>query len=113
MFRLFKQKKPRVRPRPCAPPSTTKRLAVRRKQRLAEARVTWPGMLFTRSCAVKDLSAMGACIELAQDDTRASIIPPTVTLQILPDKRKIGSQVVWRKGRLLGLKFHGEYRPMN
>jgi hypothetical protein len=112
MFGFFKQTAKPARPVPAEPAGANKRAAVRVRQRFVEGRIEWPGMLHTRRCAVKDLSSMGACVELTEDDTPASKVPNAVTLQIVPDQRMIECQIVWRKGRLLGLRFTGKYTPI-
>lgn len=113
MFGFFKQAKTASRPRPKTDSAANKRSAVRVKQRFVEGRIEWPSMLYARQCALKDLSAMGACVELAEDDTPASKVPTQITLQILPDQRRIESQIVWRKGRMLGLRFTGSFTPIS
>jgi hypothetical protein len=85
----------------------------RKRQRLVAAKVEWATMLYARPCKIMNMSLTGACIALDDDDIKASRVPEKFVLRILPDKAKITCNVVWRKGRTLGLKFSGPLKRLD
>lgn len=92
------------------------RLAVRRKQRFVDGFIWADTMLVARECSVRDLSAVGALVELWNREGRSPKlrelpIPDKVVLFVVPDGREIDCKVTWRKDGTLGLKFTGAFRP--
>lgn len=90
------------------------RLALRKKQRLIDGYVWSDNMLVARGCSVRDLSAVGALVDLWQDKKvttmREAPIPRQVVLYIVPDQLEIDCDVTWRKDYSLGLRFNGKFR---
>jgi hypothetical protein len=91
------------------------RLAVRKRQRLIEGYVWAEQMLVARGCTIRDLSPVGASIDLWQD-TGSSVlrtieVPQTATLFIVADRVEVDCEVTWRKGASLGVRFVGRMRP--
>jgi hypothetical protein len=92
------------------------RLAVRKKQRLIEGYIWADEMLVARGCTVRDLSPVGASIDLWQD-TGSSIlrtieVPQNATLLIVADRVEVDCEVTWRRGpTCLGVRFVGRMRP--
>lgn len=91
------------------------RLAIRKKQRLVEGYVWAPNMLVARHCSIKDLSAVGALVEIwkgrDQHTIREVRMPDRVVLYIIPDQIEVDCEITWRKDRALGLRFLGKFRP--
>jgi len=109
----FLKREKKSAPRPQQRAGATRRMAVRKPQRLVEGIAEWPTMLYGRRCALKDISSTGARIELAEDDTNASRLPNEFTLRIVPDRKKVACAVVWRRGRLAGLRFIGPMKDID
>jgi hypothetical protein len=113
ILKLLSGEKKKATPRPQQQSGASRRMAVRKPQRLVEAVAEWPTMLYGRRCALKDISSTGARIDLAEDDTNASRLPNEFTLRIVPDRKKVACAVVWRRGRLAGLRFTGPMRDID
>jgi hypothetical protein len=110
-FLTGEKKKPALGPQ--QQKGASRRRAVRKPQRLVEGVAEWPTMLYGRRCALKDISLSGARIELSEDDTNASRLPNEFTLRIVPDRKQVACEVVWRRGRLAGLRFIGPMKDFD
>lgn len=88
------------------------RMAVRKRQRLVDGYLWSENMLVARNCKVRDLSAIGAMVDLQAPTPgiKNILIPKDVVLYIVPDKQEIDCEVTWRKDDSLGLKFVGKFR---
>jgi hypothetical protein len=95
-----------------APVLDSGRLAVRKKQRLVDGYLWSENMLMARNCKVRDLSAVGAMVDLQEETMpiKGVLIPKHVILYLVPDQQEIDCEVTWRKDKSLGLKFMGKFR---
>lgn len=84
-----------------------RRQASRRRQVMVEGALSWDSMLYPRRVCLKDLSALGARVELYDQDSAYSKVPSRVRLHIFSDRQHVECDVVWRRGLQLGLRFAG------
>ena len=91
------------------------RLAMRKRQRLVDGFVWADNMLVARGCTIRDLSPVGAMVDLWHDHSAKAIreapIPREIMLFIVPDRIEVDCEVTWRKEASLGLRFLGKFRP--
>lgn len=65
-----------------------------------------------RECVILDFSAMGARVELRDRTLPLPLPQEWLTLCIATDDIEVDGQVVWRRGRHLGMHFSGAFRPL-
>jgi hypothetical protein len=103
-----------VRPdTPCPAKSDAKpetRITIRRPMRLARGFIWCDRMVFPKECSIRNLSGVGACIELCDNSGKSDSLADILILYLPFDKREIECRVVWRKGHRMGIRFSGKYR---
>lgn len=82
----------------------------RKRQRLMDGFLVSEGMLAPRACTVRDMTALGATVDIWDTGIKASLLHGTVTLYIPGDRKEVDCAVVSRKEGSLGLKFLGRFR---
>jgi len=83
-------------------PKTTKREA-KRMIRQQSAWITFNGVV-TTECLIMDISKRGA--KIVPDGS--SVVPARFELSFtLEDPKRKACEVIWRRGRMLGIKFIG------
>lgn len=90
--------------------SDEKRIAIRRRQRLAEAYIWSPSMTFSKPCRIRDVSMTGARIEMCDDKVKRQAKGDPLILYFPEEKREIDCKVAWQSGRNIGIEFSGTYR---
>lgn len=86
-----------------------RRMTVRKPQRLAQAFICSDSMAFPKECRIRNLSVMGARIDLSDGAVKAHMLIDNLTIYFPSEKKEIGCLVVWLAGRSMGLRFVGPY----
>lgn len=88
----------------------SKRALTRKKQRLHDGFIVSDGMLQPRACTLRDMTALGGCVDIWDTSVKAALLRGAVTLYIPGDRKEVDCAVVWRRENSLGLKFTSPFR---
>ncbi len=88
----------------------SQRVLTRKKQRLHDGFIVSEGMLQPRACTLRDMTALGGCVDIWDTSVKAGLLRGTVTLYIPGDRKEVDCAVVWRRENSLGLKFTSPFR---
>ncbi|HEX2843225.1 hypothetical protein [Hyphomicrobium sp.] len=88
----------------------SKRALTRKKQRLHDGFIVSEGMLQPRACTLRDMTALGGCVDIWDTSVKAALLRGPVTLYIPGDRKEVDCAVVWRRENSLGLKFTSSFR---
>ena len=83
-----------------APPT---RSTVRKRQRMTDGYIWSEAMLKPRPCTIKDMSALGAQIEIWNDEIKAHAAPGLAQALSSSDSNEVDCKMTWRKGNSAGL----------
>ena len=86
------------------------RAVIRKRQRLLEGFIVSEGMLTPRACTLRDVSALGACIEIWDDSVKPALLRNRITLYIPSDGKEVDCDVMWKRDNAIGLKFASPFR---
>lgn len=86
------------------------RALARKRQRLQEGFIFSDGMLAPRACTLRDLTALGACVEIWDPSVKVRLLVGDVTLYLTGDRKEVDCKVMWRRDNALGLKFTSPFR---
>jgi len=87
------------------------RAVVRKPQRMKEGYLWAEGMINPRPCTIRDMSLIGAQVDIWQDDIKPALLRGTLKLYSCADQKEVECTVAGRKGDALGLRFTGTFRP--
>jgi hypothetical protein len=82
----------------------------RKRQRLLDGFLISEGMLTPRACTVRDMTALGATVDIWDAGLKASLLHGSITLYIPGERREVECTVISRQAGSLGLKFMGRFR---
>lgn len=82
----------------------------RKRMRLLDGFVITDGMLKPRACTLRDISPLGACIEIWDDAVKAALLRDRLTLYIPSDGKEVDCDIVWKRKNAIGLKFSSPFR---
>jgi len=82
----------------------------RKRQRLQDGFVVSKGMLAPRACTLRDMTALGGCVDVWDQAVKADLLRGQVTLYIPADRMEVDCSVIWRRENTLGLKFVSPFR---
>jgi hypothetical protein len=82
----------------------------RKRQRLQDGFVVSKGMLAPRACTLRDMTALGGCVDIWDQAVKADLLRGQVTLYIPADRMEVDCSVIWRRENTLGLKFVSAFR---
>jgi hypothetical protein len=81
------------------------RSTVRKRQRMTDGYIWSENMLKPRACTIKDMSALGAQIDIWNDEIKASLLQGSLKLYSSSDRNEVDCRMTWRKGNSAGLRF--------
>jgi hypothetical protein len=81
------------------------RSTVRKRQRMTDGFIWSESMLKPRACTIKDMSALGAQIDIWNDEIKASLLQGPLKLFSSSDQNEVDCKMTWRKGNSAGLRF--------
>ena len=81
------------------------RSTVRKRQRMTDGFIWSESMLKPRACTIKDMSALGAQIDIWNDEIKASLLQGSLKLYSSSDRNEVDCKMTWRKGNSAGLRF--------
>lgn len=87
-----------------------KRTLTRKRMRLVDGFIITDGMLAPRACTLRDVSALGACIEIWDDAVKPALLRDRLTLYIPSDRKEVDCDIVWKRNNAIGLKFASPFR---
>lgn len=87
------------------------RALTRKRQRLQDGFISSEGMLTPRACTLRDMTALGGCVEIWDQTIKPGLLVGPLTLYIPGDRHEVDCTVAWRRDNLLGLKFVSPFRP--
>jgi hypothetical protein len=85
--------------------SDVERSAVRKRQRMTDGFIWSESMLKPRPCTIKDMSALGAQVDIWNEEIKASLLNGPLKLYSSSDRQEVDCRMTWRKGNSAGLKF--------
>jgi len=89
----------------------------RRKATALPAMLTFSNLRLTVPCTVADMSASGARLAFSADVQRQfgemEHLPPRCTLVLKADRVQIDSEILWRRGGKVGVRFLSPPRPVS
>lgn len=91
-------------------PASNKRTLTRKRMRLVDGFIVTDGMLTPRACTLRDVSALGACIEIWDDAVKPALLRDRLTLYIPSDRKEVDCDIVWKRNNAIGLKFASAFR---
>ena|SRR5262245_53357481 len=81
------------------------RSTVRKKQRMTDGFIWSESMLKPRACTIKDMSALGAQVDIWNEEIKASLLNGPLKLYSSSDRQEVDCKMTWRKGNSAGLRF--------
>jgi hypothetical protein len=81
------------------------RSTVRKRQRMTDGFIWSENMLKPRACTIKDMSALGAQIDIWNDEIKSSLLQGPLKLYSASDRNEVDCKMTWRKGNSAGLRF--------
>ncbi|AHB50238.1 hypothetical protein W911_11930 [Hyphomicrobium nitrativorans NL23] len=102
---------PANKPKRRQPPRTNNNRALTRKrQRLLDGFIVSKGMLTPRACTLRDVTALGACVEIWDGSVKPALLRNRLTLYIPSDGKEVDCDVMWKRDNAIGLKFASPFR---
>ena len=86
------------------------RALVRKRQRLLDGFIVSEGMLAPRACTLRDVTALGACVEIWDSGVKPALLRNRLTLYIPSDGKEVDCDVMWKRDNAIGLKFASPFR---
>ncbi len=86
------------------------RAMTRKRMRLLDGFIVTDGMLKPRACTLRDVSALGACVEIWDDAVKPALLRDRLTLYIPSDGKEVDCDIVWKRKNAIGLKFSSAFR---
>jgi hypothetical protein len=62
-------------------------------------------MLQPRACTIKDMSPLGAQVDIWNEEIKASLLNGPLKLFSSSDRQEVDCKMTWRKGNSAGLRF--------
>jgi hypothetical protein len=81
------------------------RSTVRKRQRMTDGFIWSEAMLKPRACTIKDMSALGAQVDIWNEEIKASLLQGSLKLYSSSDRQEVDCKMTWRKGNSAGLRF--------
>lgn len=82
----------------------------RKRMRLLDGFIVTDGMLQPRACTVRDVSPLGACVEIWDDSVKPALLRNRLTLFIPSDGKEVDCDIMWKRNNAIGLKFASPFR---
>jgi hypothetical protein len=101
---------PEKRPKARQGAASNKRAVMRKRMRLLDGFIVTDGMLTPRACTLRDVSALGACVEIWDDAVKPALLRDRLTLYIPSDGKEVDCDIVWKRANAIGLKFASPFR---
>ena len=98
------------KPKRRQPQRTNNRALTRKRQRLLDGFIVSDGMLTPRACTLRDVTALGACVEIWDDSVKPALLRNRITLYIPSDGKEVDCDVMWKRDNAIGLKFASPFR---
>ncbi len=92
------------------PEPNNKRALTRKRQRLLDGFIVSEGMLTPRACTLRDVTALGACVEIWDASVKPALLRNRLTLYIPSDGKEVDCDVMWKRDNAIGLKFASPFR---
>jgi hypothetical protein len=88
-----------------------RRMATRKRPRMRDGFLKSNHMAFARGCAIRDISATGAQLNLWDETVSSVLLNGELSLYLCAERMEVYCRTVWRKGELMGVRFISEHRP--
>lgn len=85
------------------------RAALRKPQRMKEGFLWSEGMIVPRACTIRDMSVLGAQIEIWVDDIKPALLRGPLKLYSCADRQEVDCELAQRDGMRLGLRFNSAF----
>lgn len=102
--------KKRAKPKRGQPAPNNGRALARKRQRLLDGFIVSEGMLSPRACTLRDVSALGASVEIWDQSVKPALLRDRLTLYIPSDRKEVDCDIVWKRDNAVGLKFSSPFR---
>lgn len=98
------------KPKRREPKHANNRALMRKRQRMLDGFIVSEGMLTPRPCTLRDVTALGACVEIWDDSVKPALLRNRLTLYIPSDGKEVDCDVMWKRDNAIGLKFATPFR---
>ncbi len=86
------------------------RLAVRKAQRMKDGFIWSEGMIAPRACTIRDMTPLGARVEIWNDDIKPSLLRGAFKLYSCAEQMEVDCSLARRDGSSLGLRFLSKFQ---
>jgi hypothetical protein len=91
-------------------PGACNRLAVRKAQRMKDGFIWSEGMLAPRACTIRDMTPLGARVDIWNDDIKPSLLRGKFKLYSCAEQMEVDCTLARREGSSLGLRFLSKFQ---